>query len=154
MPSLLAVFSGILQKRKSVNPTMVALLAEERDCAVLADICRRSHWNVSFANTCSEALALMDRVKAPILFIDRDLAGSDWRGAMASFASSSSRTCIMLISRVVDVYLWNEVVRYGGYEVLAKPLRGDDVSRAVRLAWSYWSTAARSSAAAKPFARR
>jgi FixJ family two-component response regulator len=96
----------------------------------------------------------MDRVKAPNLFIDRDLAGSDWREAMSRFASLSSRTCIVLVSRVVDVYLWNEVVRYGGYEVLAKPLRRDDVSRAVRLAWFYWSTAARSSAAAKPFARR
>jgi hypothetical protein len=44
---------------------------------------------------------------------------------------------------VVDTYLWNEVVSKGGFDVLSKPLREDDVVRAVRLAWSYWNSATR-----------
>jgi len=55
----------------------------------------------------------------------------------------------MLVSKVIDDYLWNEVVCYGGYEVLAKPVREGEVSRAVRLAWSYWSSATKFSAMAK-----
>lgn len=43
----------------------------------------------------------------------------------------------MLISPVADDYLWNEVVSNGGYDVLAKPLRQQDVLRAVKFAWSY-----------------
>ena len=153
MHSPLSVVSAILRKRKVVKPTIVALLTEgER--AVVLDISSRRDWDVHFATTFPDARALIDRVKAQIVFMDRDLAGPDWRETMSSFASSSRRTCIILISGVVDAYLWNEAVRYGGYEVLAKPLRGEDVSRAVRLAWSYWSTAARSAAAAKPFARK
>jgi hypothetical protein len=45
------------------------------------------------------------------------------------------------MSRVVDEYLWNETVRRGGYDVVSKPLREEDLIRVVRLAWSYWSIA-------------
>ena len=47
----------------------------------------------------------------------------------------------MLVSRVMDGYLWNEVVCNGGYDVLAKPLREDEVCRVVKLARSYWISA-------------
>jgi len=43
----------------------------------------------------------------------------------------------------VDDYLWNEVVRRGGYDVLSKPLREEDLMRAIKLAWAYWNSAAR-----------
>jgi FixJ family two-component response regulator len=47
---------------------------------------------------------------------------------------------------VVDTYLWNEVVRTGGFDVLSKPLREDDVVRAVRLAFSYWNSGTKTAA--------
>jgi hypothetical protein len=69
---------------------------------------------------------------------------------VAGFATASPETCIMLISKVVDDNLWNDLVSNGGYEVLRKPLREEDVLRAVKMAWSYWSTAVkRSSSVAK-----
>ena len=154
MHLLLAAISDLLQKRRPVKPTIIALLADERDRKVVSDFCRRGHWDVSFAGTSPEALALMDRVKAQILFMDRDLAGTDWREAMSIFASSDGKICIILISRVVDGYLWNEVVHNGGYEVLPKPLREEDVSRTVRLAWSYWNSASQTSAMAKTTAKK
>jgi DNA-binding NtrC family response regulator len=153
MHSLLTVVSDIFQKRKVANPTIVALL-DERDRAVLRDLSNSRHWDVSFATTCPDALALIGRSKAQILFMDRDLGGSDWRETMSTFASSSNKICIMLVSRVVDSDLWNEVVQNGGYEVLPKPLRADDVSRAVGLAWSYWSSPAGSSPTIRTAVRR
>jgi len=55
----------------------------------------------------------------------------------------------MLISRVADDNLWNEVVCNGGYDVLRKPLRQPDVLRAVKFAWSYWNSARHAAASAK-----
>jgi DNA-binding NtrC family response regulator len=153
MHSLLTVVSEIFQKRRVVNPTIVALL-DERDRVVVRELSGSRHWNVSFATACADALALIGQTKAQILFMDRDLGGSDWRETMSAFASSSNKICIMLVSTVVDTYLWNEVVRNGGYEVLPKPLRADDVSRAVSLAWSYWSSSAGSSPTIKTAAKR
>lgn len=127
---------------------MVAVLGEESDRAVISNLCRRHHWEVFFANTCDEARALLDHVKPQVLLMDRDVAGADWRTSMSSLASASNGSCIMLLSRVVDDYLWNDVVCNGGYEVLPKPAREDEVFRAVKLAWSYWASAAKSSAGA------
>jgi len=45
-----------------------------------------------------------------------------------------------LVSKVADEYLWNEIVRRGGYDILSKPLQEDEVVRAIKLARSYWSS--------------
>ncbi len=129
--------------------TMIAVLGEEGDREVVATFCRHYHWEVLFLKTCQEALSLVDDLKPQIILMDRDAAGADWRAEMSSLASASSGACIMLVSRVVDDQLWNEVVLNGGYEVLPKPIQREEVSRAVRLAWSYWSSAANSWAIAK-----
>jgi len=153
MHSLLTVVADIFQKRRVPHPTIVGLL-DERDSIVIRVLSSSRNWDVSFATSCPDAVALIGQTKAQILFVDRDLAGSDWRETMSAFASSSNKICIMLVSRVVDTYLWNEVVRNGGYEVLPKPLRADDVSRAVNLAWSYWRSSAGSSPTGGSLAKR
>ena len=55
----------------------------------------------------------------------------------------------MLISPVADDYLWNEVLSNGGYDVLAKPLRQQDVLRAVKFAWSYLNSTRQTPATAR-----
>jgi len=141
MHSLLIAVSDIFQKRKMVNPAIVAVLTEP-DVMVVRELSSSRHWAVSFAADCPDALARIGQMKAQILFLDRDLAGPGWRQTIHAFASSSTKICIMVVSKVVDTNLWNEVVRYGGYEVLSKPLQEGDLLRAVNLAWSYWSSSA------------
>jgi FixJ family two-component response regulator len=141
MHSLLMAVSDIFQKRKTTNPAIVALLTGP-DLAVVRELSTSRHWEVSFAADCPDALVRIGQMKAQILFLDRDLAGPGWRQTIHAFASSSHKICIMLVSKTVDTNLWNEVVRYGGYEVLPKPLQENDLLRAVSLAWSYWSSSA------------
>lgn len=125
----------------SLNPiTVVGLIASDSDRRALAGICGRKGWNLLLAGTCEEARTALDKLKAPVILCDRDLPGSGWRAAVEGLASSPHRACVILVSGVVDTYLWNEVVRSGGFDVLSKPLREDDVVRAVRLAWSYWNS--------------
>jgi FixJ family two-component response regulator len=100
--------------------------------------------------TCEEARTALDKVKARVILCDRDLPGNGWRATVEDLASSPHRACVILVSAVVDTYLWNEVVRTGGFDVLSKPLREDEVVRAVRLAWSYWNSATKTAAAPDP----
>ena len=74
-----------------------------------------------------------------MILCDRDLPGRGWRETVEDLASSPHRACIILVSEVVDTYLWNEVVRTGGYDVLSKPLREDEV--VVRSGWRRTGTA-------------
>jgi DNA-binding NtrC family response regulator len=134
----------ILRNRSS-NPlvTLLCVLAEDQDCSLMTDLCKRNQWEVFFATTREEAERVLQKLQPQIILFDRDMAGLDWRELVTYFAAASPRACIMLVSKVFDDYLWNELVSNGGYEVLGKPLREDEVSRAVRMAWSYWSSASR-----------
>jgi hypothetical protein len=98
--------------------TLLALVISPDDRKLLADIASRSHWNLLLVHTHEEARAAVDQLKPPIVLCDRDLPGKAWQDAVETLASSSHPTCIVLISREVDEYLWNETARRGGYDVL------------------------------------
>lgn len=126
--------------------SVLGLVTSDKDCRLLTEICSRNRWHLLFTETCEDARIALHQLKAPVILCDRDLSGRGWRETVEDLASSPHRACIILVSEVVDTYLWNEVVRTGGYDVLSKPLREDDVVRAVRLAWSYWNSATRTAA--------
>ena len=130
--------------RSSTDPlAIIGLVTSDEDRRLLAGICNRNGWYLRYADTCEEARAALDKLKAPVILCDRDLPGKGWRETVEGLASSPHRACIILVSGVLDAYLWDEVLRTGGYDVLYKPLREDDVVRSVRLAWSYWNSATR-----------
>jgi FixJ family two-component response regulator len=130
--------------RSAVAPiAVIGLVTGDEDRRLLAGMCSRNSWRLLFANTNDEAQAGLDDLKPQVILCDRDLPGKGWRETVNSLASSPHRACIILLSEVVDTYLWEEVVRHGGYDVLSKPLREQDVVRAIRL-WSYWQSATQS----------
>lgn len=133
--------------RSSMGPlAIIGLVASDEDRRLLAGVCNRNGWHLLYADTCEEARAALDKLKAPVILCDRDLPGKGWRETVEDLASSPHRACVILVSGVLDAYLWDEVVRTGGYDVLYKPLREDDVVRSVRLAWSYWNCAIKTAA--------
>ena len=120
---------------------VIGLIAGERDRRILDGVCSRNHWSVVFADNCDEARRALDRIEAPVVLCDRDLPGEEWRRVVETLAASPQPSCILLLSKVVDDYLRDAVVGSGGYDVLRKPLREDEVAHAIRLAWSYWNSA-------------
>jgi DNA-binding NtrC family response regulator len=120
---------------------IVALGVVDQNRSLLENVAARNTWDVHFADTCAEAWEILNRLKAPVILCDRDLAGTEWRDVVQRMASAPHKACTILLSRVVDDYLWNEVIGKGGYDVLPKPLREEDVVRSVKLAGSYWNTA-------------
>lgn len=119
---------------------IVALVSNDEDRRLLSGICERHPWDVHFAGTRVDALAAANRWKAPVILCDRDLSRAEWRDAVHALAASMHGACVILLSAVLDDYLRSEVARNGGYDVLSKPLREEDVVRAIKLAWSYWNS--------------
>lgn len=152
---IIDVISSLLRKWKGTTPpaggssrvAILCLLSEAADRSLIAETCRRHGWDVYFADDVEQARRLLAGADFQIVLLDRDVAGEKWRDAMTRLVIPSGAPCTLLISKVFDDYLLNEVVRNGGYDVLAKPLREQDVARAVRLAWSYWMSANRRAAA-------
>jgi DNA-binding NtrC family response regulator len=105
--------------------------------------------DVRFAESCEEAYSVAKQLNAPVILLDRDWPETAWRTAVERFAASPHRACVILVSGVTDAYLWQELTRRGGYDVLPKPLQADRVERTVRLALSYWNTASKPPVAAR-----
>ena len=118
---------------------IVALITGGQDQQTLILIAEDHGWQVHFAQTGEEAVALLNRYEAPIVLCDRDAAGTDWHHAIRMMSTSKHLVFPILVSGVADDYLWNEVMRNGGFDLLAKPLRNDEVLRTIGMAWSYWN---------------
>jgi CheY-like chemotaxis protein len=128
---------------------VVAIVVSEQDRKVLASVSSQELLELHLVESCEEACTVADHLTAPVILFDRDFPGAEWRTAVRSLAASPHRACVVLMSGVVDDYLRQELFRRGGYEVVPKPLRPENISRAIRLALSYWTSAA-STGAAKP----
>jgi|ERR1700677_3033289 DNA-binding NtrC family response regulator len=120
--------------------TIVALVVSDHDRNVLRGISDREPIDIHFAESRVEAWDALNRLNSPLILYDRDWPNAEWRTTIQTFAFSPHRSCVILASRVADDNLWQELIRCGGYDLLAKPFRADDVARAIRLALSYWSS--------------
>ena len=125
---------------QAAQVTVVGLVADHNDRRLLANLSFDNGWIMHFVDSSTEAQAASARLRVPVILYDRDLPSADWRDIVSLLASSSRPTCVILISRVADDHLWEEVIRRGGYEVLSKPLRPEEVVRMIKLAWSFWNS--------------
>lgn len=110
---------------------VVALIDSDDDRRVLGGIANTNGWQLVFAETAPEVQ------RADIILCDRDLPGTDWRTNVSALHRAAPESRIILISSVNDEYLWNEVIRHGGFDVVKKPLQEAQVISAIRFALSY-----------------
>jgi len=138
---------GILQGRQAARaPGSLAILAflkEPNDCNLLQAAATTNRWQVTLARSEPELCTFLARTQAPVALCDRDLLGPNWGAAVQRIAACSPRTCILLVTKVADFYLWDEVVRRGGYDLVSKPLQPSELVRALKLAWAYSSSGTR-----------
>ncbi len=120
---------------------IVAMVAGHEQREVLSALSEES-WDIRFAESRTDAWESARRFTAPVILYDRDWPDLQWRSEVQYLASLPHRPCVILTSRVSDDYLWEELIRQGGYELLAKPLRAPDAARVIRLAIIYWKNMA------------
>lgn len=122
---------------------IVALTVSERERDILSRAGASQGWSIQFAETCCQAWDLLHRHGVPIFLCDREFPNTEWRHILHMMSSGPEPVYAILLSRVADDYLWGEVIRHGGHDLLATPLCQADVLRAIRLGWSYWSSSMR-----------
>src|SRR6266566_5833216 len=115
---------------------VLAITTDDRDKRSLSAFSVRGRWDLVITGACEEALEIVKKGGPAVILYDRDLPGPDWRDALRRLADATPACPVILTSPVNDGYLWGEVIRRGGYDVLAKPLQEDQTVRFVNLAWS------------------
>jgi DNA-binding NtrC family response regulator len=116
---------------------LVAITQNPDDAETLRQIAAGYGWRISTVGSSDAAIALLKKQPTPLVICDRDISGEAWRDVLAKVAALPQAVCVLLASRVVDDYLWNQVIRHHGYDVVVKPFQPEQLRRAVTFAWSW-----------------
>jgi DNA-binding NtrC family response regulator len=117
--------------------SLLAILQNPRDCDALREIAASYGWKISIVDSSSLAMPLLQEQPTPLVICDGDLADEDWREVVGKIAALPQAVCVLLASRVVDDYLWRQVIQNHGYDVVAKPFQRELLRQAVMFAWSW-----------------
>ncbi len=122
------------------TPLTRVLLASERDddYHTFQVLLENTKWSVARALSWSEVSGYCDCVVDPVILVDRHFQGSDWRFTVSSLLNVTANCCLILLSDVSDPYLWNELVQYGGFDVLARPFERSEVLRTLAFAQRHY----------------
>src|ERR1700730_16463131 len=116
---------------KAEGPLAVlAILTSQADRAQLESIFQKAGWRIVFAD------AIEDIQPIPIVLYDRDFPGAALRQAIQQLSSNPHPRKVILASFVADDYLWEEVIHFGGYDILPKPFRESEVLHTMQFAWA------------------
>jgi len=118
-------------------PRAMAIMAEGPGRDALEAVFRDAGWRLTIADTSAPALdPVCERL--PIIFYERELNRSRWREAVLLLSRLSPRPYVILLSSTSDRNLWDELVRYGGCDIVRTPICRDAVIQAVESGWSLW----------------
>jgi DNA-binding NtrC family response regulator len=120
--------------------SILAVLSSAADRELVTTLSRDNGWSLALTMTPQEGLAKLAERQVAVVIVDRDLAESDWRTMVRSFTWQHPPPCVILASPVSDHYLFEEVIHQGGYDVVSKPLKLEEMRRIARLAFTFWKS--------------
>jgi DNA-binding response OmpR family regulator len=118
--------------------SLMAVLAAPEDRTALLRIIGPCKWELHWIGTCEEAIEVFHRTSPAIVICDSRLADGDWRQLWDILAREPKPPMFIVTSRLADDALWAEVLNVGGYDLLLKPFRAEEVIRVVHAAATQW----------------
>lgn len=114
--------------------SLMAVLPAREDRTALQRIIGPCEWELQWTDTCEEAIDAFRRTGPAIVICERDLPDGDWRQLWDLLAREPKPPMFIVTSRLADYALWAEVLNVGGYDLLLKPFRAEEVIRVVHAA--------------------
>src|SRR5579859_3348661 len=100
------------------RPAVRLLAITANDCfyADLVDIASSCGWEIRRAGAVKEALDAIRALSIPLVVLDAEQDGHDWRGSLPRLISASTHPCVLVASRFADENMRQEVLRFHGYD--------------------------------------
>jgi FixJ family two-component response regulator len=115
--------------------SLLLFSSRAEDSTELKEVLRGTPWELTAAvSRVEDAAALLAATPVPILLFDRDANGACWQDTMKRLIEARKNACVVLLSSVSDQYLWEEVVQQGGFDLLTRPFRKEQVLSALLFA--------------------
>ena len=129
-----------LPKQPAAAIEVRALLASAADRKIVEQCARDAAWQIGLADTIESATDQIASHNCAIFIVDRDCLEPDWRISVERLAKAPGGPCVVFVSQVVDRYLFDEVVKHGGFDIIPKPIDPGTLLRTARLAIAYWKS--------------
>ena len=120
-------------------PVVLVISPFSEDLAYSLGILNECGYEARSVRTCCQGLAMLRKLTVPIVICDASLPDGSWRDLLRAAEMDRSSPALIVTSRLADDRLWAEVLNLGGYDLLAKPLQSQEVTRAVGSAWRDWT---------------
>ncbi len=114
------------------------MVSSLEDREAVSECARAAGWKLKLLDTVDQAVCVAGSEVVMLIIMDRDLSEQEWRGSVQSLANTLSNPCVLLASSVVDPYLFQELVKHGGFDLVPKPIQTKELLRLGRLAFAYW----------------
>jgi hypothetical protein len=116
---------------------LVVLTQDEPFYKRLHNIATACEWRIGRAQSLEEVETQIVSDPGSIVVYERDWDGGDWRSALGKLYEIPVHPCILLASRVADEYLWREVVRNHGFDILPVAAPDEKLIRVLKFAWTW-----------------
>jgi two-component system, NtrC family, response regulator HydG len=114
--------------RTSAGAGVLLISPHAEDHRLLRDILHRPAWTLYIARTLREAMALLPEAPLAAAITDCRLPdGGSWKDFLRQLEAMGLALPVIVADRFADDRLWAEVLNLGGYDVLMKPLRANEV---------------------------
>ncbi len=125
------------ESRIPAGPVRVVVITPDaRDRALLARIADQFGWTFTAVTSTASAIGALQPNAAHLVICDRDLPDEEWQDALPKLAAAPQVLGVLLASTVADDYLWDEVIKHRGFDVVVKPYDAEQLHRIVTFAQS------------------
>jgi len=103
----------------------------DSDRLLFHDVFRRSGWRLFEARDRRAALRCLDRNPVQVVVAKKTVRDWSWKRLLADLHRHVRPPQLIITSHLADEMLWAEALNWGAYDVLAEPLRRDEVERVI-----------------------
>lgn len=120
------------------SPRALAIMRPGPDRDTLQAIFRAADWTLTIAESFSCALTSQKANPFPIVLWQSELMDCDWHKTVSVLSGLPPRPWVILLSGHPDKNLWDDLVAFGGSDIVRTPLDPEAVVCAVRSGWFLW----------------
>ncbi|HWB86006.1 MAG TPA: response regulator [Bryobacteraceae bacterium] len=132
---------------------ILSVSPSQKDHTDLRHILSERYWHVVAADKLEDVIRKVSHFRPHIVLCERDLSETTWQDVLTNVIRMPDPPPLIVTSRLADECLWAEVLNLGGYDVLVKPFRNDEVRRVLEFAFVRATNPVRFSRAAGTAAR-
>jgi AmiR/NasT family two-component response regulator len=119
---------------------VLMITSRPEDEAELKELLHNSPGELETLPRIEDPAAALRAAAVPLVLFDGSTADTQWREEMKALIQSRRNACVILLTNVSDQYLWEEVVQQGGFDLLTRPFRKEQVFSTLLFAYTHFRT--------------